>query len=32
VDVADEHAVAELFDRAEREFVGVDVVVNSMTR
>jgi len=27
-DVADEHAVAELFDRAEQEFGGVDVVVN----
>ncbi|WP_126635357.1 SDR family oxidoreductase [Embleya hyalina] len=31
-DVADEHAVAELFDRAEREFGGVDVVVNCAGR
>ncbi|TDQ52278.1 SDR family oxidoreductase [Actinorugispora endophytica] len=28
-DIADEAAVAELFDTAEREFGGVDVVVNS---
>jgi len=28
-DVADEHAVAEAFDLAERTFGGVDVVVNS---
>lgn len=28
-DVADEHAVAGLFDRAEAEFGGVDVVVNA---
>ncbi|MFC4022061.1 SDR family oxidoreductase [Micromonospora sp. GCM10011542] len=28
-DVADENAVAELFDTAEREFGGVDVVVNA---
>ncbi len=31
-DVADENAVAEMFDRAEREFGGVDVVVNSAGR
>ncbi|MBQ0987758.1 SDR family oxidoreductase [Streptomyces sp. F63] len=31
-DVADEHAVAALFDRAEREFGGVDVVVNCAGR
>jgi 3-oxoacyl-[acyl-carrier protein] reductase len=31
-DVADEHAVAALFDRAEQEFGGVDVVVNSAGR
>ncbi|MFE0021128.1 SDR family oxidoreductase [Amycolatopsis sp. NPDC059021] len=31
-DVADEHAVAALFDRAEAEFGGVDVVVNSAGR
>ncbi|MFJ9773965.1 SDR family oxidoreductase [Kitasatospora sp. NPDC101157] len=31
-DVADEAAVAALFDRAEREFGGVDVVVNSAGR
>ena len=31
-DVADENAVAALFDRAEREFGGVDVVVNSAGR
>ncbi|MFD8256638.1 SDR family oxidoreductase [Streptomyces werraensis] len=31
-DVADEHAVAELFDRAEQEFGGVDVVVNAAGR
>ncbi|MFE8967583.1 SDR family oxidoreductase [Streptomyces albogriseolus] len=31
-DVADEHAVAALFDRAEREFGGVDVVVNAAGR
>lgn len=31
-DVADENAVADLFDRAESEFGGVDVVVNSAGR
>ncbi|MFF8521189.1 SDR family oxidoreductase [Streptomyces werraensis] len=31
-DVADEHAVAALFDRAEQEFGGVDVVVNAAGR
>ncbi|GAA3248188.1 SDR family oxidoreductase [Streptomyces labedae] len=31
-DVADEHAIAALFDRAEREFGGVDVVVNAAGR
>ncbi|GGX06451.1 3-ketoacyl-ACP reductase [Streptomyces malachitofuscus] len=31
-DVADEHAVAALFDRAEQEYGGVDVVVNSAGR
>ncbi|WP_129311507.1 SDR family oxidoreductase [Streptomyces sp. L2] len=31
-DVADEHAVAALFDRAEEEFGGVDVVVNAAGR
>ncbi|MEU0304278.1 SDR family oxidoreductase [Streptomyces sp. NPDC006175] len=31
-DVADEHAVAALFDRAEQEFGGVDVVVNCAGR
>jgi 3-oxoacyl-[acyl-carrier protein] reductase len=31
-DVADEDAVAALFDRAEEEFGGVDVVVNSAGR
>jgi len=31
-DVADEHAVAELFDQAENEFGGVDAVVNSAGR
>ncbi|GAA2600125.1 SDR family oxidoreductase [Streptomyces axinellae] len=31
-DVADERAVAALFDRAEEEFGGVDVVVNSAGR
>lgn len=31
-DVADEHAVAGLFDRAEQEFGGVDVVVNAAGR
>ncbi|MGQ4720289.1 SDR family oxidoreductase [Streptomyces tunisiensis] len=31
-DVADEHAIASLFDRAEREFGGVDVVVNAAGR
>ncbi|MFC5668849.1 SDR family oxidoreductase [Streptomyces incanus] len=31
-DVADEHAVAALFDRAEGEFGGVDVVVNAAGR
>ena len=31
-DVADEAAVAALFDRAEQEFGGVDVVVNSAGR
>ncbi|MFJ4746612.1 SDR family oxidoreductase [Streptomyces albogriseolus] len=31
-DVADEHAVTALFDRAEREFGGVDVVVNAAGR
>ncbi|CAL9639433.1 3-oxoacyl-[acyl-carrier-protein] reductase FabG [Streptomyces sp. enrichment culture] len=31
-DVADEHAVAALSDRAEQEFGGVDVVVNSAGR
>jgi 3-oxoacyl-[acyl-carrier protein] reductase len=31
-DVADENAVAALFDRAEAEFGGVDVVVNSAGR
>ncbi|MFD8596005.1 SDR family oxidoreductase [Kitasatospora sp. NPDC059646] len=31
-DVADETAVAALFDRAEREFGGVDVVVNAAGR
>ncbi|MFH8484645.1 SDR family oxidoreductase [Streptomyces longisporoflavus] len=31
-DVADEHAVAALFDRAEEEFGGVDVVVNCAGR
>ncbi|NJQ00701.1 SDR family oxidoreductase [Streptomyces zingiberis] len=31
-DVADEHAIAALFDRAEQEFGGVDVVVNSAGR
>ncbi|WP_231157779.1 SDR family oxidoreductase [Streptomyces sp. CNZ748] len=31
-DVADEHAVAALFDRAEREFGRVDVVVNAAGR
>lgn len=31
-DVADEKAVAEMFDRAEQEFGGVDVVVNSAGR
>ncbi|ASO19105.1 3-oxoacyl-[acyl-carrier protein] reductase [Actinoalloteichus hoggarensis] len=31
-DVADETAVAELFDRAETEYGGVDVVVNSAGR
>ncbi|MFI8093469.1 SDR family oxidoreductase [Streptomyces sp. NPDC086080] len=31
-DVADEHAVAALFDRTEREFGGVDVVVNCAGR
>ncbi|MEU5521908.1 SDR family oxidoreductase [Streptomyces sp. NPDC052079] len=31
-DVADEHAVAALFDRVEQEFGGVDVVVNSAGR
>ncbi|MFJ9706339.1 SDR family oxidoreductase [Streptomyces sp. NPDC101234] len=31
-DVADENAVAALFDQAEKEFGGVDVVVNSAGR
>lgn len=31
-DVADEHAVAALFDTAEQEFGGVDVVVNAAGR
>jgi 3-oxoacyl-[acyl-carrier protein] reductase len=31
-DVADEHAVAAMFERAEQEFGGVDVVVNSAGR
>ncbi|GAA3617977.1 SDR family oxidoreductase [Kineosporia mesophila] len=31
-DVADEHAVAAMFDTAESEFGGVDVVVNSAGR
>ncbi|WP_129843220.1 SDR family oxidoreductase [Streptomyces sp. RFCAC02] len=31
-DVADEHAVAALFDRAERDFGGVDAVVNCAGR
>ncbi|WP_413451538.1 SDR family oxidoreductase [Georgenia phoenicis] len=31
-DVADEHAVAAMFDRAEETFGGVDVVVNSAGR
>ncbi|KUN33428.1 3-ketoacyl-ACP reductase [Streptomyces longwoodensis] len=31
-DVADEHAVAALFDRAEAEFGGVDVVVHAAGR
>lgn len=31
-DVADEEAVAALFDRAEKEFGGVDVLVNSAGR
>ncbi|WP_030380220.1 MULTISPECIES: SDR family oxidoreductase [unclassified Streptomyces] len=31
-DVADEQAVAALFDRAEREYGGVDVVVNCAAR
>ncbi|MEV7857338.1 SDR family oxidoreductase [Streptomyces hirsutus] len=31
-DVADEHAVAALFDRAEDEFGGVDIVVNAAGR
>ncbi|MFI1584618.1 SDR family oxidoreductase [Embleya sp. NPDC020630] len=31
-DVADEHAVAALFERAEREYGGVDVVVNCAGR
>ncbi|PRY10781.1 SDR family oxidoreductase [Kineococcus rhizosphaerae] len=31
-DVADEHAVAALFDAAEQEFGGVDVVVNAAGR
>ncbi|MEU3947999.1 SDR family oxidoreductase [Streptomyces sp. NPDC029526] len=31
-DVADEHGTAALFDRAEREFGGVDVVVNCAGR
>ncbi|MGI5144926.1 SDR family oxidoreductase [Plantactinospora sp. CA-294935] len=31
-DVADEHAVAELFDTAERTFGGVDVVVHAAGR
>lgn len=31
-DVADENAVAEMFDRTEAEFGGVDVVVNSAGR
>lgn len=31
-DVADEHEVAALFDRAEREYGGVDVVVNCAGR
>ncbi|MFI6039140.1 SDR family oxidoreductase [Streptomyces sp. NPDC051315] len=31
-DVADEHAVTALFDRAEQEFGGVDVVVNCAGR
>ncbi|NAZ76988.1 SDR family oxidoreductase [Kineococcus sp. T13] len=31
-DVADEHAVAHLFDLAEREFGGVDVVVHAAGR
>ncbi|MFE1752407.1 SDR family oxidoreductase [Streptomyces anandii] len=31
-DVADEHDVAALFDRAEKEFGGVDVLVNSAGR
>ncbi|WP_030545557.1 SDR family oxidoreductase [Streptomyces albus] len=31
-DVADEHAIAALFDRAEQEFGGVDVVVNCAGR
>ncbi|MEU0614129.1 SDR family oxidoreductase [Streptomyces albogriseolus] len=31
-DVADAHAVTALFDRAEREFGGVDVVVNAAGR
>ena len=31
-DVADEHEVADMFDKAEREFGGVDVVVNSAGR
>ncbi|MFC5661838.1 SDR family oxidoreductase [Kitasatospora misakiensis] len=31
-DVADEHAVAAVFDRAEQEFGGVDVVVNCAGR
>ncbi|MFS0697074.1 SDR family oxidoreductase [Streptomyces nitrosporeus] len=31
-DVADEHAVAAMFDRAEGEFGGVDVVVHSAGR
>ncbi|KAB2389969.1 SDR family oxidoreductase [Actinomadura montaniterrae] len=31
-DVADEDAVAEMFDAAEKEFGGVDVVVNSAGR
>lgn len=31
-DVADEHQVTALFDRAEQEFGGIDVVVNSAGR